>query len=99
MGNYFDNPDTLGADQDFFNQRVEPIADSFTNDFNNLAGDNIGAANDLFFDAFINQNPEITQSAPEVHSSDSLAEKTLSLQSQHGASSSGCDVGGNAVIV
>ncbi|KAB8295817.1 hypothetical protein EYC80_008639 [Monilinia laxa] len=99
VGNYFDNPETLGADQDFFNQRVEPIADSFTNDFNNLAGDNIGAANDLFFDAFINQNPEITQSAPEVHSSDLLAEKTLSLQSHHGASSSGCDVGGNAVIV
>ncbi|EDN95779.1 hypothetical protein SS1G_11658 [Sclerotinia sclerotiorum 1980 UF-70] len=85
-------------DQTFFNERVGPIADAFSNNFDNLAGDNIGAANDALFEDFIHQD-EITQSAPEVHSSDSFIEKTFSLQSQHGASSSGCDVGGNAVIV
>ncbi|QSZ37063.1 hypothetical protein DSL72_009155 [Monilinia vaccinii-corymbosi] len=99
LGGYLNHPDSLGTDQDFFEQRVEPIADSFITEFNNLAGDNNGTANDFFFEDFIHHNPETTQSAPEVHSSDSLAEKTPSLQSQLGASSSGCDVGGNAVIV
>ncbi|APA11398.1 hypothetical protein sscle_07g061680 [Sclerotinia sclerotiorum 1980 UF-70] len=95
---HLEYPDSLGADQTFFNERVGPIADAFSNNFDNLAGDNIGAANDALFEDFIHQD-EITQSAPEVHSSDSFIEKTFSLQSQHGASSSGCDVGGNAVIV
>jgi transcriptional activator HAC1 len=96
---YLDNPDTNGTDLQFFEDRVEPLADTFNNHFDHLAGDNIGAANDLIeFDDFIHQD-EITQSAPEVQSSDSLTEKTPSLQPQFGASSYGCDIGGNAVVV
>lgn len=99
LDSYLDNPDTNGTDLQFFEDRVEPLADTFNNHFDHLAGDNIGAANDLIeFDDFIHQD-EITQSAPEVQSSDSLTEKTPSLQPQFGASSYGCDIGGNAVVV
>ncbi|ESZ95155.1 hypothetical protein SBOR_4455 [Sclerotinia borealis F-4128] len=95
---FLEHPDSLGADQTFLEERLEPLIDTFNNSFDNLADDNNGTINESIFDDFTYQD-EITQSAPEVHSSSSLAEKTSSLQSQHGASSSGCDVGGNAVSV
>ncbi|KAF5877134.1 putative transcriptional activator hac1 protein [Botrytis fragariae] len=95
---HLEYPDSLGADQTFFNERIGPIVDAFTNNFDNLATDNNGATNDALFADFIHQD-EITPSAPEVHSSDSIVEETLNLQSQLGASSSGCDAGDNAVVV
>jgi len=91
-----DNADANGADLDFYQDRIAPITDSFHLDFDHLAGDNHGAANEFEFDDFIHQD-EVTQSAPEVQSSDSLAETTAGLQPPTGASTYGCDDGGIAV--
>ncbi|EMR85166.1 putative transcriptional activator hac1 protein [Botrytis cinerea BcDW1] len=98
FASHLEYPDSLGADQTFFNERIGPIVDTFTNNFDNLVGDNNGATNDTLFADFTHQE-EITPSAPEVHSSDSIVEETLNLQSQLGASSFGCDAGDNAVVV
>ncbi|KAM0174155.1 hypothetical protein ACHAPF_006303 [Botrytis cinerea] len=98
FASHLEYPDSLGADQTFFNERIGPIVDTFTNNFDNLVGDNNGATNDTLFADFTHQE-EIIPSAPEVHSSDSIVEETLNLQSQLGASSFGCDAGDNAVVV
>merc|ERR1711977_502034 len=64
--------------------------------FDNLAHNNDGVFEDSHFDEFLNHDD---QPAPEIQSSDSLAEKTTSLQPPFGASTFGCDDGSNAVSV
>ena len=76
---------------------ILPIADSFDLNYDYLVGDHDGLVNDFNIDDFLHHNDD--QPAPEVQPSDSLAETTASLQPQLGASSYGCDDGGNAVSV
>merc|ERR1711939_803014 len=93
---YLDLPSTSQSDLDFLDNRVLPAANQFDHFFDNLAHNNDGVFEDSHFDEFLNHDD---QPAPEVQSSDSLAEKTTSLQPPFGASTFGCDDGSNAVSV
>merc|ERR1712093_798078 len=90
------NPPTSQSDLDFLDNRVLPAANQFDHFFDNLAHNNDGVFEDSHFDEFLNHDD---QPAPEIQSSDSLAEKTTSLQPPFGASTFGCDDGSNAVSV
>jgi transcriptional activator HAC1 len=96
LASYLELPDSTGADSRFFENGVLPYTDSFDFNNNHLVGNNDGGIDAFNLDDFINQDD---QPAPEIQSSDSLAEKTPNLQPQFGASSFGCDDGGNAVSV
>merc|ERR1712149_109336 len=78
------------SDLDFLDNRVLPAANQFDHFFDNLAHNNDGVFEDSHFDEFLNRDD---QPAPEIQSSDSLAEKTTSLQPPFGASTFGCDDG------
>jgi len=93
---YLDLPQPSESDLNFLENRVLPTVDQFDHFFDNVAHDNNGVFEDDHFDEFLNHDD---QPAPEIQSTDSLAEKTASLQPQFGASSYGCDDGGNAVSV
>jgi len=93
---YLDLPSASESDLDFLNNRVLPAANQFDHFFDNLAPNNDGVFEDSHFDEFLNHDD---QPAPEIQSSDSLAEKTASLQPPFGASTYGCDDGSNAVSV
>jgi len=95
---YFDLPEPTESDRLILENGILPIADAFDLNYDHLAGDNDGVFDDFNINDFLNHD-EITQPAPEIQSSDSLAETTASLQPQLGASSYGCDDGGNAVSV
>jgi len=96
FSSYFDAPDPTGADSRFFENGIQPITDSFDLNYHHMVGYNDCVTDDFNLDDFLNQDD---QPAPEIQSSDSLAEKTANLQPQFGASSLGCDGGGNAVSV
>ncbi|KAH7342439.1 hypothetical protein BKA65DRAFT_401971 [Rhexocercosporidium sp. MPI-PUGE-AT-0058] len=93
---YLDLPSASESDLDFLNNRVLPAANQFDHFFDNLAPNNDGVFEDSHFDEFLNHDD---QPAPEIQSSDSIAEKTASLQPPFGASTYGCDDGSNAVSV
>ncbi|KAG4442930.1 hypothetical protein IFR05_001543 [Cadophora sp. M221] len=93
---YLDLPSASESDIDFLNNRVLPTAHQFDHFFDNLAPNNDGVFEDSHFDEFLNHDD---QPAPEIQSSDSLAEKTASLQPPFGASTFGCDDGSHAVSV
>jgi len=95
FGGYLDAPQPSASDLHFFEHGVLPVTDSFSLNFDHMAGHNDGTIDN--FDLFDFVHDE--QPAPEIQSSDSLAETTTSLQPQFGASSHGCDDGTNAVIV
>jgi transcriptional activator HAC1 len=96
LGGYLDLPDSTGADSRFFENGVLPYTDSFDFNNNHLVSHNDGGIDAFNLDDFINQDE---QQPTEIQSSDSLAEKTPNQQPQFGASSFGCDDGGNAVSV
>jgi transcriptional activator HAC1 len=96
FGGYFDAPDPTESDRHFFENGVAPIADQFDLNYDHLVSHNDGGIDDFDLDDFLHHDD---QPAPEIHSSDSLAETTANLQPQLGASSFGCDDGGNAVSV
>jgi len=98
FGGYFSLPEPTESDRLILENGILPIADSFDLNYGHLAGDNDNVFDDFNINDFLHHD-EITQPAPEVQSSDSLAETTASLQPQLGASSYGCDDGGNAVSV
>jgi len=98
FGGYFNLPEPTESDRLILENGILPIADSFDLNYGHLAGDNDNVLDDFNINDFLHHD-EITQPAPEVQSSDSLAETTASLQPQLGASSYGCDDGGNAVSV
>ncbi|CZT40578.1 related to HAC1 BZIP transcription factor, regulates the unfolded-protein response [Rhynchosporium secalis] len=87
---YLDLPSTSASDLELLNNRVLPATNQFDHFFDNLAHNNDGVFEDSHFDEFLNQDD---QPATEIQSSDSLAEKTASLQSPFGASTYGCDDG------
>ena len=97
FGSYFDAPEPTESDRFILENGILPIADSFDLNYDYLVGDHDGLVNDFNIDDFLHHNDD--QPAPEVQPSDSLAETTASLQPQLGASSYGCDDGGNAVSV
>lgn len=75
-----------------------PITDPFSLSNDHLGGNDFEPSDDFNINDFLHHD-EITQPAPEASSSDSLVEKTASLQPLFGASSYGCDSGGPAVSV
>ncbi|KAI6710891.1 hypothetical protein JHW43_006572 [Diplocarpon mali] len=93
---YLDYPTATQSDTEFFDNRVLPITDQFNNFLDNLDNNTALAFDDYQFDEFLNNDD---QPAPEIQSSDSLAEKTASLQPPLGASTTGCDGGNVAVSV
>jgi transcriptional activator HAC1 len=97
FSSYFDAPDPTGADNRFFENGIQPITESFDLNFHNMVDYNDRALDSFNLDDFLLDQDD--QPAPEIQSSDSLAEKTANLQPQFGASSLGCDDGGNAVSV
>ncbi|KAH8757847.1 hypothetical protein F5882DRAFT_417765 [Hyaloscypha sp. PMI_1271] len=96
FGGYFDAPDPTASDRHFFENGIAPIADQFDLNYDHLVSHDDGGIDDFDLDDFLHHDD---QPAPEIHSSDSLAETTANLQPPLGASSFGCDDGGNAVSV
>jgi transcriptional activator HAC1 len=96
FGGYFDAPDPTESDRQFFENGIAPIADQFDLNYDHLVSHNDSVIDDFNLDDFLHHDD---QPAPEIHSSDSLAETTANLQPQLGASSFGCDDGGHAVSV
>ena len=93
---YFDAPNPPQSDRDFLENGILPIADSFDLNFDHLVGYNDGVIDDFNLDEYLHNDEQL---APEIQSTDPLAEKTANLQPQFGASSDGCDDGANAVSV
>lgn len=98
FGHYLDAPQSSESDSRILEQGILPLANSFDLNYYNVVGHNDGVFDTLDFDDFLNHD-EITQPAPEVQSSDSVAQTTALLQPPFGASTYGCDEGGNAVSV
>jgi len=96
FGSYFDAPEPTESDNQLFEQRLAPLADDFNSNFDHLANHNDGVFENFNLDDFLHDDQ---QPATEIHASDPLAETTANLQPQLGASSYGCDSGGNAVSV
>jgi transcriptional activator HAC1 len=97
FSSYFDNPEPSVSDNYIFENGVAPILNAFDLEFDPMANyDNRELDNEFSLDDFLHNDE---QPAPEIQSSDQLAETTASLQPQLGASSHGCDDGGNAVSV
>jgi transcriptional activator HAC1 len=92
----FNPPEPNGPDNFIFENGVAPLINAFDNQFDPLVNYNAGELDDFSLDDFLHNDD---QPAPEIQSSDSLAETTASLQPQLGASTHGCDDGGNAVSV
>jgi len=96
LSGYLDAPDSNGADSSFFESGIQPLINSFDFNNNHMDGHNNGPFDDFNLDDFVHHDD---QPAPEIQSSDSLAETTANLQPPLGASLDGCDFGGNAVSV
>jgi len=95
---YLDAPQPTQSDIYMLENRILPLTESFDLDFDHLAYDHNSILDDFNFNDFLHHD-EINQPAPDVQSSDSLAKSIVSLQPQLGASTHGCDDGGNAVSV
>jgi transcriptional activator HAC1 len=98
LGGFFDDPESSMPDYGLIDGGVFSAND--TSDFNidHLADYYNDVSNTFNIDDFVHHD-ENNQPAPEVQSSDTVAESTPSLQPHFGASSDGCDFGGNAVSV
>ena len=99
FGSYFNAPEPTESDCYILENRVLPITNSFDLNFDHMVGDNDGVFDDFNINDFLHHQDDIAQPAPEVQPSDELAETTASLQPQFGASTYGCDDGGNAISV
>lgn len=95
FGSYFDAPDASESNHQLFQDGVLPITDAFCYNLDNMDGHNDSEPDNFDLGDFLHDD----QPATEIQSSDQLAETTASLQPQFGASSFGCDDGGNAVSV
>lgn len=93
---YFDAPQPTESDHFILENGILPIADNFNLNYDHMVGHNDGGFDDFDLDDFLNHDDPL---ASEIQSTDKLAETTASLQPQLGASSYGCDDGGNAVSV
>jgi len=96
--NYFDAPQPTESDMSIFENRVLPLTDNFDLNFDHLAYNHDSIVNDFNIEDYLHHD-ENNQPAPDAQSSDSLVESIVNLQPQFGASSSGCDEGGNAVSI
>jgi transcriptional activator HAC1 len=92
-------PQPSESDNAFFADGILPPADDFNLDYHHLADDNNLNFNDDFMLAEFLHHDENNQPSPEVQPADPFAESAAFLQPPIGASSSGCDAGGNAVAV
>jgi transcriptional activator HAC1 len=93
---YFHAPQPSESDNHFLENEILPIADQFNLDYDSLALNDNSFTEQFNIDEFLHHDEHNT--APEVQSSDSLVESTLGQQPPIGASTQGCDFGGNAVI-
>ncbi len=80
----FDHSFASDADRQFVENGLPVVANQFNSEIDHMAHYNDSIIDGFTFDDFINDND---QPAPEIQSSDSLAETTASLQPQLGASS------------
>ncbi|KAG9228107.1 hypothetical protein BJ875DRAFT_390110 [Amylocarpus encephaloides] len=96
FASYFDPSNLAASDLDFLENRVLPVADAFSRQYPDMVADNDNSFDDFNLDDFLHHDD---QPASEMHSSDSHAETTASLQPQFGASLDGCDDRGIAVRV
>lgn len=101
FASYFELPHASQSDRLLLENGILPLADSFDLNYDHLAGDHDGIIDDFNINDFLHGHDDIVaqQPAADFQSSDSLAETTASLQPRFGASSYGCDGGGNAVSV
>lgn len=95
---YFDAPDPSESDRYLLENGILAEPNVFDLNYDHLAFDNDGALDDFNINEYLHHD-ENNQPAPEVQSSDSVAESTSSLQPPFGASTYGCDDGSNAVSV
>ncbi|RFU25967.1 hypothetical protein B7463_g10365, partial [Scytalidium lignicola] len=97
---YFDLPHASSSDHLLLENGILPLADSFDLNYDHMAGDHDGVLDDFNINDFLHGHDDLIaqQTATDFQSSDSLAETTAILQPPFGASSYGCDDGGNAVI-
>jgi len=93
---YFDAPEPTESDSQLFENGILPIINQFDLDFDPLASDDNSFTEQFDLDEYLHHD-EHNQPAPEVQSSDSLAESAVGQQPSIGASLDGCDYGGNAV--
>jgi len=98
---YFELPHTTQSDRLLFENGILPLTDTFDLNYDHLAGNHDSIIDDFNINDFLHGHDEIIaqQTATDFQSSDSLAETTASLQPRFGASSYGCDDGGNAVSI
>ena len=100
MRSLMDFPESTDANLGQFADGLLPPNDSFDFNYDNMAHDNHFAFDDNnIFESFINHDEHNQPSQSEVQSADPLAEQAAFLQPPIGASSHGCDAGGNAVSV
>ncbi len=98
FGTFLDYPEPLDSDRQFLGEGFQPHTNNFDLEYDHLVSHDNGVLNDFDINDYLHHD-DISQPAPEVQPSDSLAEKTSLLQPPFGASLDGCDVGGNAVSV
>lgn len=93
--NFFEPPHPNRPDNDLFEEGIAPLADTFHSELDHMDGHHNGVFDEFVLCDFLNDEPSTT----EIQCPNKLAETTASLQPQFGASSYGCDDGGNAVSV
>lgn len=101
FGGYFDTPAPTDADSHFLEHHLSTLTDSFDLNYDHMAPHNDLVFDDFKFDEFITHQPDdqLATNSFEILAADADADKTANLQPQLGASSYGCDDGGNAVSV
>jgi len=97
INSYFNAPESDLTDPNIFGNGILPASDNFNINFDNLDGHNDSVFDDFILDDFLHQHED--QPTLETQCADELTEKTSILQPPFGASSYGCDDGGNAVSV
>lgn len=97
LSSYFNAPEPTESDQKLFEHGVLPLTDNFNLNFDHLDGHHDSAFDDFNLDDFLHQHED--QSASDIQCTDGFTETTSILQPPFGASSYGCDDGGNAVSV
>ena len=97
ISSYFNAPEPDVTDHHLFGNGVLPPTDNFNLNFDHMDGHNDSVFDDFILDDFLHQHED--QPTLETQCADEFTEKTSILQPPFGASSYGCDDGGNAVSV
>lgn len=101
FSHYLDFPTASLSGHEFLENGVLPVADSFSLEYNHMAGHNTDFTDDFNINDFLVHDNESAQPCvpPEIQSENESVEKITFLQPQVGASLDGCDDGRHAVSV